>query len=124
GIGGGAHTRVHDDGYGDRLENDLDVVWVPDPEPRADRGAEGHDDGRAGVLELFGHHRVVVGVGHYREPFLRERLRRLEKPLDVGEKRARVADDLELDHLAEPRLARQIAGADRLVRRVAARRIR
>src|SRR5262249_13657496 len=69
------------------------------------------------------HHRIIVGVRHHREPFARQRFRGFEKPLRIGEERARIADDLELHHLAQAGLARVIACPDHLVRRIAARRV-
>ena len=43
--------------------------------------------------------------------------------LVVGKERLRIADDLELDEIGEPELAREAAGAHRLVGRGAARRV-
>jgi hypothetical protein len=50
----------------DRLEDDLDVVRVADAEPGADRRASGITHAAPGVLQRFGHHRIVVGVRHHR----------------------------------------------------------
>ena len=115
---------VHDDGHRDRLENDLDVVRVADAEAGADGRAERHHARGAGVLEALGDDRIVVRVGHDHEALARERLGGLQQPLHVGEERAGVADHLQLHHLAEPGLPREIGGADGLVGRVAAGRVR
>src|SRR5262249_5055580 len=118
-IRGRADACVDDDRHADRLEDDLDVVRVADAEARSDRRPERHDDGGAGVLELLGHHRVVVRVGHHGEAFARQGARGLEQTEHVWKERARVTDHLELDHLAETSLARQVARANRLVGGVA-----
>ena len=117
-----ADAGVDDHRHARLLVDDPDVVRILDAETRSDRRAERHDRRRARFLELPADDRIVVRVGQHDEAFAHEHARRLEQRDVVGEERALVADDLELHPVREPDLARQPRRADRVVRRVAARR--
>ena len=97
---------------------------VLDAEPGADRRAERHHRGGAGLLELPADDRIVVGVRQDDEPFADEHARRLEQRDVVGEERPFVADHLELHPVRQADFAAEPRGADRLLGRVAAGGIR
>ena len=84
------------------LADDGEAVAVLHAEPGADRGAEGHDRGRAGLGQLAADDRVVVGVGEDDEPLLGQHARCREQRLVVREERPLVADDLQLHPVREP----------------------
>src|SRR5438067_2853642 len=115
-----ADAGVDDHRHPALLDDDAEVVGVPDAEPRADRRGERHDGGAAEVLEALAGDRVVRDVGQDLEALLQEHARRLDRRRDVGEERPFVADHLELHERPDPRLAGEPAGADRVLRRVAA----
>src|SRR3954453_17365794 len=63
GVGGGADAGVEDDRDLGALGDDRDVVGGADGGAGADRRAERHHRGAAGLLEAAGEDRVVVRVG-------------------------------------------------------------
>ena len=83
--------------------------------------ASGITAAQPSVLELL---RQTIGsslvYGSTMKPSFTRISRRLERLLVVGEERLLVADDLELHQLGHAELARQAAGAHRLVGGVAA----
>ena len=93
------------------------------PGAGADRRAERHHRGAAGLLEPAGEDRVVVGVGQDREAVGDQRLGGVEQLDRVGQQRAVVADHLELDPVGLERLAGELRGADGVARGVAAGRV-
>src|SRR5207247_5564221 len=77
-------------------------VGVEQAEPAADGRGERHHRRAARVLEPQRGDEVLVLVGEYLEPVLRERPGRREQALHVGKQRLLVADDLELNEFVEP----------------------
>ena len=83
-----------------------------------------HDRGAADGLQTGCQHRVVGRIGQDREAVGDELLGRGEKLRRVGQQRAFVTDDLELDQVGRQRLAGQLRGEDRVTRRVTAGGVR
>ena len=102
------------------LDDEREVVRVADAHARADRRAERHHRRAADVLQAAGEDRVVVGVGQHDEAVVDELLGGEQQLGRVGQQRALVADDLELDPVGLERLARQPRGDDGVARREAA----
>ncbi len=96
------------------LGDDREVVGVADAGAGADRRAERHHRGAAGLLEAAGEDRVVVGVGEDGEAVGDERLGGVEQLDRVRVEGAVVADHLELDPVGLERLAGELGGADRV----------
>ena len=88
--------------------------------PDADRRAQRHDGRAADVLQAAGEDRIVVGVGQDDEAVGHELLGRQQQLGRVGQQRALVADDLELDPVGLERLAGQLRGEHGVAGRVAA----
>ena len=65
-----ADACVDDHRHARLFLDDAEVVRILDAEARADRRAQRHHGGRAGVLELAARHRIVVRVGQHDEAFL------------------------------------------------------
>src|SRR2546422_11307881 len=74
-----------------------DAVGVEQAEPAAEGRGERHPRRAARVLEPQRGDEVLVRIGEYLEPVLRERPGRREQALHVGKQRLLVADDLELN---------------------------
>ena len=104
-----AYPGVHDHGHGHRLEDELDVVRIPDAEPRADRGAQRHHRGGAGILELLRHHRIVVRVGQHRKPSRASVRVASSSPSASGNSVRESPITSSFTSVAEPRLAGQVA---------------
>ena len=105
------------------LGDDRDVVRVADAGAGADRRAERHHRGAAGLLEAAGEDRVVVGVGEDGEALADQGLGGVEQLDRVGEEGAVVADHLELDPVGLEGLAGELGGADRVAGGVATGRV-
>ena len=106
------------------LDDQREVVGVADPHAAADRRAERHDRRAADVLQAPREHRVVVRVGQHDEAVVDELLGGGEQLGRVGQQRALVADDLELDPVGLERLAGELGGRDRVARGEAAGGVR
>ena len=115
-----ADAGVEDHRHAGLLADQPQVVGVADAHARADRRAERHDRRAADVLEAAGEHRVVVRVGQDDEAVVDELLGGRQQLGRVGQQRALVADDLELDPVGLERLAGELRGEDRVARGVAA----
>ena len=102
------------------LDDQLDVVRVADAEPGADRRAERHHRRAAGVLQLAGQDRVVVGVRQHDEAVGDQAFGRVEQLDRVGQQGALVGDHLQLDPVGLQRLPGQLGGEHRLAGGVAA----
>ena len=111
---------VEDHRHAGALDDEREVVGVADPHARADRRAQRHDRRAADVLQAAGEDRVVVGVGQDDEAVGHELLGRQQQLGRVGQQRALVADDLELDPVGLERLAGQPRGDDGVAGREAA----
>ena len=85
------------------------VVRVADAHAAADRRAERHDRRAADVLEAAREHRVVGRVRQDGEAVVDELLGGDQQLGRVGQQRALVADDLELDPVGRERLAGELA---------------
>ena len=96
-VGGRADAGVEDHRHARRLDDEREVGGVGDPLAAADRRAERHDRRAADVLQAAGEHRVVARVGQHDEAVVDELLGGDEQLRRVGQQRALVADDLELD---------------------------
>ena len=114
GVARGADTGVEDHGHPGPLDDHLDVVRVGDAQPGADRRAQRHHRRAADVLEPTGQHRVVVGVRQNDEPVVDQLLCGPDQFDGIGQQRALVGDDLELDPVGLQRLAGQLRGEHRL----------
>ena len=110
----GADARVEDHRDARPLDDQRDVVRVADPHARADRRAERHHRRAADVLEAAGEDRVVVRVGQDGEAVVDELLGGEQQLGRVGQQRAVVADDLELDPVGLERLAGELGRHDRV----------
>jgi hypothetical protein len=119
-----ADPGVEDHRNARALEDESQVVGIGDAHATADRRAERHHRGAAGVLEPSGQHGVVAGVRQDGEPVADERLGGLEQLRGVGEQGAVVADDLELDPVGLKRLAREPGRGHRVAGGEAAGRVR
>ena len=92
--------------------------------PAADRRAERHDRGAADVLQAAREDRVVGRVGQHDEAVGDELLGGEQQLGRVGQQRALVADDLELDPVGLERLAGEPRGQHRVARGEAAGGVR
>ena len=110
-------------GHAGALGDDRDVVGVADAGAGADRRAERHHRGAAGLLEAAGEDRVVVGVGEDGEALADQGLGGVEQLDRVGVEGAVVADHLELDPVGLEGLAGEPRGADGVARGEAAGRV-
>jgi hypothetical protein len=93
-VAGGANAGVEDHRHRRTLDDHRDVVRVPDAEPGADRRAERHHGGAAGLLKAARQDGVVVGVRKHGEPVGDEQLGRLDQLDRVGQEGDVVRDDL------------------------------
>ena len=93
-----------------------DVVWVPNAETAPDRRTKGHHRGTTDLLEAEGQDRVVGRVGQDHKSVLGELFGRLQQLHGVGQQRAIVPDDLELDPVGAEGLAGQFGREHRLRR--------
>ena len=108
-----ADAGVEDHRHAGALDDEREVVRVADAHARADRRAERHDRGAADVLQAAREDRVVGRVGQHDEAVGDELLGGEQQLRRVGQQRALVADDLELDPVGRERLARQLRGERR-----------
>ena len=119
-VGGRPDARVEDHRHAGRLDDQREVGGVGDAHAAADRRAERHHRGAAGVLQAAREHGVVVGVGQDDEAVVDELLGGGEQLRRVGQQRALVADHLELDPVGLQRLARELRGQHGVARGEAA----
>lgn len=124
GIGGRTGSRVQNDRHARVLHDQLEVVRIADPEPGPDGRAQRHDRGAADVLQLPCEDGVVVRVRQHGEPVVHQRLRRVEQLDRIGQQRALVGDDLQLDHVGAESLTRETGGQYGLPGGEAPRRVR
>ena len=73
--------------------------------------------------QAAGEHRVVVGVGQHHEAVVDQLLGRVDQLDRVGQQRALVGDDLELDPVGLERLAGELGGEHRVAGGEAAGRV-
>ena len=97
---------------------------IGDAAARADRRAERHHGRRAGVRELAARNRIVIAIGQHHEAATHQRLGGAQQFLDIRVEQFAVADHLELDPVGLERLAGELRREDRILRGVAAGRVR
>ena len=81
---------------------------IAQPEAAADRAAQRHHRGAADLLQAQREHRVVGRVRQHREALFGQLFGRRQQLDGVGQQRAVVADDLELDPVRAEGLASQL----------------
>ncbi len=109
-IRGGPDSRIHDDRYVHGFHNNANGVRVADTQPGANGCAQRHDYCRAGIFELFGHDRIIRGVGHDHKALFDQHLGGFEQLFRIGVERLFIADDFKLDEIRQPRFPSQLGG--------------